>query len=345
MLPDPRQSIFLRGRALRVAALSLTVAFANGCCDESAPDDTSDTGNGTVADTAADAPGDGSADTDGNQDATADASADARTWPAEPDRTPLGGDRPADVLLPRAYDATRPWPLVVMLHGFGASGLLQRIYLQLPAQVDVRGFILVTPDGTVDPNGSRFWNAWQECCDFSGTNVDDVGYLLGLLDEAEQRYNVDLDRVYFMGHSNGGFMSFRMACEAGDRIAGIMQLAGAMPKDPTLCNDAGPVAILSVHGTNDDTIPFESTARYAGAVDSLATWIDRGGCGAEPTSEEGPAYTLDTGTTVTRWDCAAADVELWALDGAGHLPSFSTAFAPAMLDWLLARPRTARAAE
>src|SRR4051812_3323016 len=94
--------------------------------------------------------------------------------------TELGGDRPAAVLLPADYTIDRAWPLVILLHGYGATADLQDIVFGLGVRVDDLGFILVKPEGTTDASGAQFWNATDECCDFGGTGVDDVGYLSGL---------------------------------------------------------------------------------------------------------------------------------------------------------------------
>ena len=74
--------------------------------------------------------------------------------------------------------------------------------------------LLLYPDGTQNWLGQKRWNATEACCLFSG-DVDDVGYLLGMIDEAVDRYGADPDGIVITGLSNGGFMSHRMACEAG----------------------------------------------------------------------------------------------------------------------------------
>lgn len=80
--------------------------------------------------------------------------------PAPPvDDSPLGGSRPVEPLLPSSYDPEVPVPLLILLHGYGASGLANDLVLGLAGEVEPRGFILRRPDGTVDEDGRRFWNA------------------------------------------------------------------------------------------------------------------------------------------------------------------------------------------
>ena len=260
----------------------------------------------------------------------------APDWPAVPDLSPLGGDaRPAEVFLPDSYTVESEWPVAVLLHGYGASGLLQRAYLNLVRLTEELGFILITPDGMEDPGGKLFWNAFPECCDFYESGVDDVGYLTSLIDEAESRYRVDRERVYFFGHSNGGYMSYRMACELGDRVAGVAVLAGAMTDTHSLCADTGPVNVLHIHGTDDDSV------LYSDAQPSTDFWAARNGCGDSAAGEPlDLAIGPDAETEVVEWDCApGGDVELWTMVDVGHLPAVNTQFSAEMLGWLLARPR------
>ena len=192
----------------------------------------------------------------------------------------IGGDeRPAEVDIPTDYDPTVPHPLVIVLHGFGADGRIETGYMQLFDFVDEKQFVLVFPDGTLNDQGERFWNATPACCDPSDS-VDDVGYLSGLIAEAEQTYNIDPKRVYLIGHSNGGFMSFRMACEASELITAIVSLAGSTYDDPADCAPATiPVSVLAVHGTADATIPYDGRPDiYPGAVETTERFATAGGC-------------------------------------------------------------------
>lgn len=322
-----------------IAALSLVA-----CSDDPTAQEQVDLGVDSAADTSADASSDTptdsgtdlAADVIDTDDTASDVQDDGLRPPAEPDLSPLGGDeRPADVFVPADYSIEREWPLAILLHGYGASSLLQRAYLNVPPLVNDLGFIFVTPDGLVDQRGSQFWNAFPECCDRFGTEVDDVAYLTSLIDEAEQRYAVDRDRIYFFGHSNGGFMSYRMACELGDRVAGIASLAGSMTSDAALCLDTGAVHVLQIHGTEDDAV------LYSVAEPSAEFWAERNGCGE---SSALPNRDLvigdDDETEVLAWDCPdEAQVELWTIVDDGHLPSINQDFSRQMLTWLFDRPR------
>ncbi len=147
-------------------------------------------------------------------------------------------------------------PLVVLLHGLGSSGATMEEYFQLQPLAESKGFLLALPDGTKHADGARFWNATDACCGF-GSTVDDVAYLGSVIDEVEGARNVDRSRVYVMGHSNGGFMSYRMACDVADRVAAIASVAGATWADPSKCTPSEPVSVLQVHGTADEGIRYD----------------------------------------------------------------------------------------
>ena len=107
--------------------------------------------------------------------------------------------------------------------------------MQLTAAASSAGFLMIAPAGTADSSGSHFWNATDACCNFENSQVDDVAYLDGLITEISAAYNVDPKRIYVVGHSNGGFMAYRMACAKADRIAAVVSVAGATFATPASC--------------------------------------------------------------------------------------------------------------
>ncbi len=249
-------------------------------------------------------------------------------------------DRPASVFVPDDYDAETAYPLVVLLHGYGADSRLQNYYFGTSDRVTDKQFVLVTPDGTKNPAGQRHWNAYW-CCDFYGENVDDVGYVTGLIEAAKERYNIDADRVYLIGHSNGGFMSYRMACDV-EQITAIASLAGSGPEQQVDCVGAGNTSILQIHGTLDDTISYEgSVGEYPGAEEMVRRWAERNGCDETPTADgTGDYFTSPAGNDTTReaWsNCDGGSVALWTIEGGGHIPTPRDDFRDALLDYLLAQ--------
>jgi polyhydroxybutyrate depolymerase len=268
---------------------------------------------------------------------------------AEPPRV-FGGDRPVTLQVPEGEGGPGPLPLLLILHGYGATGLLQQAYLGFVGAADDRGILVAAPEGTVDADGKPFWNASDACCDFYGSGVDDVAYLGGLIDDIRAAYDVDPDRVYVIGHSNGGFMSYRLACERSDAIAAIMSLAGAAAfQDPDTCRPEEPVSVLSIHGDADTDVLYDgSTAEpggYPGAVASIERWADDDGCagGLEATGELDLDQRLDGAETERSAAAGCPDgigAELWTLRGGTHVPSFAQPLtADEVWAWLEAHPK------
>ena len=259
----------------------------------------------------------------------------------KPNKTVFGGNRPVTLEVPKAYDNRHSWPLLILLHGYSASGFIEESYLQLKPLVDEHGVLLAAPDGTVNAQGYEFWNATDACCDLDHSGVDDVGYISGLIDEIKGSYNVDPKRVYLMGHSNGGYMSYRMACDHPEKIAGIVVLAGATWLDTSRCAPSRAVSVLHVHGDHDTEVPYGGSTASPGAMQSVADWAHYDHCGASTTA--GEAMDLDTvlsgaETTTAHYDgCPdGIGVDLWTIQGGSHIPSFSTAFREKTWAWLSA---------
>jgi len=257
------------------------------------------------------------------------------------------GDRPFKLHVPRQYNRGTKMPLVVQLHGYTASAAVAEGYFKLTAESERRGFLYAMPDGTQTPRGDRFWNATEACCDFYHTGVDDSGYLHRLLNTVKSLYSVDPSRVYFIGHSNGGFMAYRMACEHAVEITAIVSLAGAAANDPARCTPGRPVSVLQIHGTADQTIFFQGGTNdgqpYPSAAATLGLWRRLDGCSDSATTA--PPMDLEshlpsTETTVTTYqnDCREGTrVELWSIANGGHVPMLTANFTPAIIDFLLAR--------
>ena len=166
------------------------------------------------------------------------------------------GRGPVRVFVPSTYDPAQPMPLIFLLHGYSSSGNAIEAAWQLEPLAEELGFLYLHPDGTEDIFGFQFWNATDACCDLFGSGVDDSGYLRALIDEIRNQLNVNPNSIHFAGHSNGGFMSYRMACDHADVVASIASLAGATFLDPNDCVPTEPVHTLQIHGTNDDVILY-----------------------------------------------------------------------------------------
>ena len=265
---------------------------------------------------------------------------------------PIGGSRPADVKLPNPYNASetdpaKKHPLIVLLHGYGATGVLQDFYFRLSREANPRGYVVALPDGTLNSQGQRFWNATDACCDNEGQGPDDIAYVRDLVRQIVARYAVDPARVYLMGHSNGGFLTLRLACEQAKRFAAVVSLAGATWADPARCAPELPIGVLTVHGTADQTVAYSGgtfvqkgkTIAYPSAQTTIDTFATRNGC-TKPVIVEGSLDFVDdvlgAETKPAHYQgCKAGGMtEHWEVEGGSHIPALGTAFMPAVFTFL-----------
>ncbi len=254
-----------------------------------------------------------------------------------------GSGRDATVFVPDAYDGSAPLPFVLLLGGYGVSGAQMTQLTGFTSIANGNDMLFAAPDGTVDGNGSHFWNASGSCCDFGQTGVDDSGFLRGVIDGARARANVDPARIWVVGHSNGGFMAHRMACDHADVVSAVVSLAGAI--DAATCDPVEPVAVLQVHGTADDTVAYNGgnlgvgLDSYPAAVDTVAQWGLLDGCGATP--DDGAALDLARDLAGAESDVSAyagcdggGAAELWTVNGAGHVINGNAGLVQRLLDFL-----------
>lgn len=274
--------------------------------------------------------------------------APSTTQPTSTSTTIVSLARAYSKFIPTSYSKGTSIPLVVLLHGYGSTGVQQESYMKFESVAEKNKFILVYPDGTIDSVGRRFWNATDACCSFFSP-VDDDAYLLAVLKEMESNFSIDAKRIYFVGHSNGGFMSYRMACRHSDRIAAIASLAGASYSTATDCGPKNSVSVLQVHGTNDGTILFEGGQilgnPYPGAVSSVSQWATFNQCTQNAVTRATkidlePNIAGDE-TSVTAWtNCkSSSEVELWTMGNASHTPSLSATFATKIWEFFAAHPK------
>lgn len=258
----------------------------------------------------------------------------------------VGGDRPATLVLPQEHRGG-PLPLVIGLHGYGGHAWDFEATTKLTERVREDEIALLLPQGSEEQSGDQFWNATGWCCDLENSGVDDVEYFRSLMKEIESY--IPVDGVYVYGHSNGGFMSYRLACESFPNLVAIASLSGTSFEDEERCEGANPVSILHIHGTEDDVVLYNGTSSngdlegYAAAHDVVREWAQRANCDETP-DRSAPPLDLDeevegAETTITRYvDCdGGRGIELWTVDGAGHSPSFNHAdeISPLLIDWFL----------
>lgn len=197
--------------------------------------------------------------------------------------------------VPDVYNESEAVPLLFNLHGYTSNSLEQENYGDFRGIADTANFIIIHPNGTFDDNGDRWWNAYQ----IAGA-VDDVAFLSHLIDVIDTDYNIDLDRIYSTGMSNGGFMSFELAC-ATNHFAAVASVTGSMTSNRlSTCNPTKVTPILQIHGTADDIVAYTGSNFFASAPDVVNFWVDHISADPTPTVTSLPELD-DNDPTSTEW--------------------------------------------
>lgn len=239
-----------------------------------------------------------------------------------------------------------PYPLVVYLHGFNTDAAASEGFFAFGAKAEAAGMLFATPNGTQNPLGQRFWNATDACCNFFDAAVDDSAYLTALVAAIDSTLGVDPHRIYFVGHSNGGFMSYRFACDHADRVAAVVSIAGATFDDPADCAPLRPVSTLQIHGTSDAVIQYGGgtlpggDGPYPAAAETASTWAAYNGCESSAVSLA-PFDGLDglpgeeTGVERYASGCSGAVTELWTVTGGQHSPAINDSLRDRVIAFLV----------
>lgn len=216
-----------------------------------------------------------------------------------------------------------PLPLVIAMHGGGGTAEHMQRESKFDALADREGFVVVYPQGL-----NRHWHDSERPND--SVAVDDVAFLSALIDHMIAVYGVDPERVFSTGISNGGIMSYRLACDIADKIAAIAPVVGGVPTAyAEMCHPSRPVSVLGINGTRDPIVPYEGgpirvfgseRGNVVGAEASVEMFALVGHC-TDPVTSHEPDRAPDDGTTVRRTDYSCPDgvaVQQLAIEGAGH---------------------------
>ncbi|MBK8962178.1 MAG: PHB depolymerase family esterase [Candidatus Competibacter sp.] len=235
-----------------------------------------------------------------------------------------GRERSYLLYVPASLKTSRPTPLVMVFHGGGghAAGIVRTTNLHQIAER--HGFIVVYPNGTGAQQGRRLsWNAGSSPPRgyAENQNVDDVGFVSAILQQLKRSYNIDPRRIYATGLSKGGMFAYRLGCDLSDQLAAIAPVAGSLTY--AQCRPSQTVAILHIHGGNDQNVPLEGgrgaysaqMASYPSALRGLDQWRQRNNCAATPLQS---SVTADTHRFSYQGCKNGADVTYYVVRGGGH---------------------------
>jgi len=260
--------------------------------------------------------------------------------PLSPGNHPLGlryggADRTFLVHMPPQAATGAPLPVVLNFHGAGSNAKQEENYTKMDAAADRHGFIAVYPNGSGRFPGHYTWNAGF-CCAYAMVHrIDDVGFVLALIDWLAARTPVDRHRVYATGMSNGAMMAYRLAAQASGHIAAIAPVAGSMV---TRKFEPGhPMPVMAFNSVNDPALRysggygkgvnslFDLKMGNPGVEEGLLKWRRFDGCPNDPQTAtlSGKPGSDNEGISVTvfTWGpCkAGTEVVLWKFTGSGHV--------------------------
>lgn len=226
-----------------------------------------------------------------------------------------GINRSFRIHFPSNISDTKDRPVVINMHGYGSNALEQEIYTQMDPVADKEGFIVIYPDGI-----NAAWNVgWS-----FGSTADDVLFTSDLIDYMVNNYSVDKQRIYACGLSNGGFMSYYLACNLPNKIAAIASVAGSMvPANVGLCSTNVPMPVMQIHGTNDQVVPYTGLSPISAPIESVVKfWVDHNGCQKTPTITPFTDINTNDNTTSERYVYASgkngSEVQFIKVTGGAH---------------------------
>lgn len=249
-----------------------------------------------------------------------------------------GIERSYSLYVPTTYSHSEPFPLVFALHGGGGNG--RSMCFQKGGFMEIaerEGFILICPDGL-----ERHWNDGRSLQDYRAhrEEIDDVGFLITLLAKLQEEFNVDSRRIFVTGISNGGLMSYRLACEKSEVFRAIAAVTASLPV-AIECKPAEPISVMVINGTDDPLVPFDGGSirifrKELGFVrstmDTIQFWVDSNVCPARPKVSMEPNRDPDDETRVRRAayeSCQeGSTVVLYEVQGGGHTWPSSTLYLP-----------------
>lgn len=197
--------------------------------------------------------------------------------------------------VPKSYNSEYPTPVLFVFHGGGGDMGFQsteKYYKQI-SKSEESGVIAIFPNGYSKFQSGKFatWNAGKCCGDARNKNVDDVDFIKELIQKVSSQLNIDKNRVFATGMSNGGMLSYRLACELSGLFKGVAAVAGT---DNTLeCIPKNPISILHIHAQDDDNVLFfgghgngvkdkTKVTKFNSVPATISKWIKLNGCHEKP---------------------------------------------------------------
>jgi len=230
-----------------------------------------------------------------------------------------GLEREYVLYVPHSYLDHRPAPLILNFHAYARDAMVQMEYGDFRPLAEQTGAIIVLPQGAFW-DGARRWNVGGI---YTHPLADDVAFTAALLDVVSTMYHVDQSRIYSAGFSNGGYMSYLLACQLSQRIAAVAVVAGSMtPEMLDNCQPVRPLPVLQIHGLADSVVPYGGDNYSIAVEDAIAYWLAADNNHSPAVITTLPDADPFDGSTVTQILYDGGDggtsVELLQVSGGGH---------------------------
>ncbi len=175
--------------------------------------------------------------------------------------------------VPTSYDSNTPTPLLINYHGWGdcAADWAETVgdYYKLNALADSEKFIVAYTQGIIREKEAPEWDPGNDGS--QNMNTNDNYFTAQLIADIKKDYNVDLNRVYATGYSNGGMMCYGLASHLCDQIAAVGIMSGAMFSKPNDINEY--TSLIIFHGIADEVLPYEGNQWYLSASAVVNFWV------------------------------------------------------------------------
>lgn len=198
--------------------------------------------------------------------------------------------------VPPSYNPATPAPLIFAFHGGGGDMeyMARDEYYGLISKADQTGYVIVFPNGSSHFKSGKLatWNAGECCGGARDNNVDDIGFVKQMVANITHQMNINPDKIYATGMSNGGMMAYRIACELSGTFKAVASVTGT--DNVPGCRPNNPVSVLHIHAQNDTHVLFNGGAGkdvfkdetmvtdFTSVPDTFRMWKERNSCTGQP---------------------------------------------------------------
>jgi len=228
---------------------------------------------------------------------------------------------------PEGTEEGDPRPLVFVFHGYHGNANEIRDISQMYLIADTAKFLIVYPEGL--PVYSKEWEVstfgWNVPDIYIG-DQNDVSFVNHIIDDltGNVSFNIDIQRIYATGYSNGGRFSYYLAFKLSNRIASVASVAGQISDTLInfLCTPARKISILHIQGSNDSGTPEDGSKFHLSLKGITDYWARVNDCNPIADSTLLEDIDLSDSSTVTLFEYNGCDqeteVNLYRINGGGH---------------------------